>query len=287
MFCFQCEQTAKGTGCDVSGVCGKKPDVAALQDYLIFVTKKLGGYAHRLAALGTTDREANVFIVEALFSTITNVNFDADTLADLLGQARETGLRLKGKYEELCSEPDVLCDENCSLAETVEGMVEQAQAMQITNRQAADGEDVVGLQELITYGLKGAAAYADHAQVLDVADDAVFATFNEILSYLEGNPTDIGELTGIALKVGELNLQVMELLDRANTDTFGHPEPTAVNIAPVAGKCILVSGHDLKDLRELLKQTEGKGINIYTHCEMLPANAYPELKKFSHLVGNY
>jgi hydroxylamine reductase len=146
---------------------------------------------------------------------------------------------------------------------------------------------VVGLQELITYGLKGAAAYADHAQILDVADDAVFATFNEILDYLAGNPSDIGELTATALKTGELNLTVMELLDRANTETFGHPEPTPVNIAPVAGKCILVSGHDLKDLLGLLEQTEDKGVNIYTHCEMLPANAYPELKKYTHLVGNY
>jgi hydroxylamine reductase len=291
MFCFQCEQTAKGTGCDVSGVCGKKPDVAALQDLLVFASKGLARFAHRLAGMGVTDREANVFIIEALFTTVTNVNFDVDALAAMLRKARETGQRLKGKYTEACAaagtEPEVLCTDECGLADTTEGMIQQAEALQITKRQSADGEDVVGLQELITYGLKGAAAYADHAQILDVADDAVFATFNEILDYLAGNPTDIGELTGMALKVGELNLQVMELLDRANTDTFGHPEPTPVNIAPVAGKCILVSGHDLKDLRELLKQTEGKGINIYTHCEMLPANAYPELKKFSHLVGNY
>ena len=287
MFCFQCEQTAKGTGCNVAGVCGKSPDVAALQDLLLHVAKGLARYAHRLAGLGVIDRDANVFIIEALFSTITNVNFDADSLADMLRQGREVGLRLKGKYTEVCSEPEVLCAEGCQIADTTEGMIAQAESLRIDKRKEADGDDVVALQELITYGLKGAAAYADHAQILDVADDAVFATFNEILDYLAGNPKDVGELTGTALKVGELNLKVMELLDRANTETFGHPEPTPVNIAPVAGKCILVSGHDLKDLLELLKQTEGKGVNVYTHCEMLPANAYPELKKFPHLVGNY
>ena len=287
MFCYQCEQTAKGTGCNISGVCGKTPDVAALQDLLLHAAKGLARYAHRLAGLGAIDREANVFIIRALFTTVTNVNFDADAIVEVLRAARETGQRLKAKYEELCSEPEVLCGEGCQLADTTEGMIAQAAALQIDTRQAADGEDVVALQELITYGLKGAAAYADHAQVLNVADDAVFGTFNEILDYLAGNPNDVGELTGTALKVGELNLKVMELLDQANTAALGHPEPTPVNIAPVAGKCILVSGHDLKDLLELLKQTEGKGVNVYTHCEMLPANAYPELKKFPHLVGNY
>jgi len=291
MFCFQCEQTAKGTGCNISGVCGKKPDVAALQDLLICATKGLGRYAHRLAGMGVIDRQANVFIVEALFTTITNVNFDADSLAVLLRKAREIGERLKGKYIEACGaagiEPDEICGGDCGLLGSVEEMIAHAQALRIDKRAETDGDDVVGLQELITYGLKGAAAYADHAQILDVADDAVFATFNEILDYLAGNPTDIGELTATALKVGELNLKVMELLDRANTEAFGHPEPTAVRITPVAEKCILVSGHDLKDLRELLEQTAGKGINIYTHGEMLPANAYPELKKYSHLAGNY
>jgi hydroxylamine reductase len=287
MFCFQCEQTAKGTGCNVAGVCGKGPDVAALQDLLLHVAKGLARYAHRLAGLGVVDREANVFVIQALFTTVTNVNFDADSLVAMLRQGREVGQRLKGKYAEACSEPEVLCSEGCQLADTTEGMIAQAESLQIDKRQAADGDDVVALQELITYGLKGAAAYADHANVLNVADDAVFGTFNEILDYLAGNPKDVGELTGTALKVGELNLKVMELLDKANTETFGHPEPTPVNIAPVAGKCILVSGHDLKDLLELLKQTEGKGVNVYTHCEMLPANAYPELKKYSHLVGNY
>ncbi|HUU91877.1 MAG TPA: hydroxylamine reductase, partial [Phycisphaerae bacterium] len=149
------------------------------------------------------------------------------------------------------------------------------------------GDDIVGLQELITYGLKGAAAYADHARILGVADDEVFAAFNEILDALAENPDDVSELTAMALKVGELNLKVMALLDKANTGAYGHPEPTQVRVTPVAGKCILVSGHDLKDLKMLLEQTEGSGLNVYTHGEMLPCLAYPGLKKHKHLVGHY
>ena len=291
MFCYQCEQTAKGTGCNVSGVCGKKPEVAALQDLLVAAAKGLGSIAHKLKGLGVTDREANVFIVEALFTTVTNVNFDPARIEQVIRQAWDHGVRLKARYAEACAaagqEGETFCCDDFVLADTLEGLVEQGRAMSITARQEQFGEDVAGLQELITYGLKGAAAYADHAQVLGVADDEVFAGFNEMLALLAGDPTDIGELTGAALKVGELNLKVMELLDKANTDAYGHPEPTAVRITPVAGKCILVSGHDLKDLAEILKQTEGKGVNVYTHNEMLPANAYPELKKYPHLVGNY
>ncbi|MGB2822464.1 MAG: hydroxylamine reductase [Phycisphaerae bacterium] len=291
MFCYQCEQTAKGAGCTQGGVCGKDPQTAALLDLLVLAAKGLGSYAHRLKGLGAGDREADVFIIEALFTTVTNVNFDADRVEKMLRKAREVAGRLKERYEQACrqagKEPEVLCCKDCRLADTREGLLEQAAALRIDKRRAEAGEDVVGLQELITYGLKGAAAYADHAQVLGVADEEVFAKFNEILSYLAGNPTDIGELTATALKVGELNLKVMELLDKANTDAYGHPEPTQVRVTPVAGKCILVSGHDLKDLGELLKQTEGKGINVYTHGEMLPCLAYPGLKKYAHLVGNY
>ncbi len=291
MFCYQCEQTARGTGCTQGGVCGKDPQTAALQDLLVFAAKGLAGYAHRLKALGRTDREANVFIIEALFTTVTNVNFDADRVEQVLRRAQEVGGRLKEQYEQACreagKEPEDLCGEGCRLADTREGLLEQAAALRIDKRREEAGEDVVGLRQLITYGLKGAAAYADHAQILGVADDEVFATFNEILSYLAEDPADIDELTAAALRVGELNLKVMEMLDAANTGAYGHPEPTQVRITPVAGKCILVSGHDLKDLEELLKQTEGKGINVYTHGEMLPCLAYPGLKKYPHLVGNY
>jgi len=291
MFCYQCEQTAKGTGCTAGGVCGKDPETAALQDLLVFAAKRLAQYAHRLRGLGAADREADVFILEALFSTVTNVDFDPARLEQMLEEAREIGGRLKARYEQACrqagAEPETLCRGDSLLAETREAMLEQAQTLRIDRRRAELGDDVAGLQELITYGLKGAAAYADHARILGVADEEVFAAFAEILSALAEAPTDAGELTAMALGVGELNLKVMELLDKANTDAYGHPEPTQVRITPVAGKCILVSGHDLKDLKMLLEQTEGKGINIYTHGEMLPCLAYPELKKHKHLAGNY
>ncbi|NQU75976.1 MAG: hydroxylamine reductase, partial [Planctomycetes bacterium] len=265
MFCYQCEQTANQTGCTVRGVCGKEPDVAAMQDLLVSTAKGLGQLAHRLKRFGVTDRQADVFIIEALFSTVTNVNFDADRIEQLLHQARQHGERLVGIYQQECrkagTKGEGLYWQRSQLADTREGLLQQARLLQIDKRKTALGEDVVGLQELITYGLKGAAAYADHAQILGVADDEVFAAFNEVLSYLADNPTDVNTLTAMAMRVGELNLKAMELLDEANTKAYGHPEPTKVRVTPVAGKCIVVSGHDLKDLQELLKQTAGRGVN--------------------------
>ncbi len=291
MFCYQCEQTAKGTGCTVAGVCGKDAETAALQDMLVTVAKRLGAYSHRLRQLGVTDRQTDIFIVEAMFTTVTNVNFDPARLEQLLRKAAKIAGPLKKQYEQQCKqagkEPESLCGDDCGLADTVEGMIEQGRSFGIDKRLEDPGPDVTGLQELITYSLKGSAAYIDHAQILGIEDEGVYAGFNEMLSYLDGNPTDVGELTAMALKAGELNLKVMELLDKANTDSYGHPEPTQVRVTPVAGKCILVSGHDLKDLDELLMQTAGKGINVYTHGEMLPCLAYPGLKKYEHLVGNY
>ena len=219
------------------------------------------------------------------------MNFDPDRLEELLAQAKEIQTRVKTLYVEAGNkagqEPEALCCEDCCLADSTQALLEQAEHWKLDDRKAELGEDITGLQELILYGLKGAAAYADHAKILGKTDDDLYAAFNETLDFLAENPTDIDALTARALKVGEINLKAMELLDAANTDAFGHPEPTAVRVTPVAGKCILVSGHDLKDLETLLKQTEGKGVNVYTHGEMLPCNAYPALKKYPHLVGNY
>ena len=291
MFCYQCEQTAKGTACEASGACGKDPETAALQDLLTHSAMGIARYAHRLRQDGAPDQEADAFVLEALFTTVTNVNFDADRIEGQIRRGAELGKRLQGVYEQVCKdlgkEPETLATEKCHPAPTREGLLEQAEAIRIDKRKEASGEDVVGLQELILYGLKGTAAYADHAKILGVESDDVYAFFHETLDYLSGNPTDIGDLTGKALKVGEVNLTVMEMLDKANTDAYGHPEPTVVRVTPVKGKAILVSGHDLKDLDALLKQTEGKGVNVYTHGEMLPCLAYPELKRHSHLVGNY
>ena len=291
MFCYQCEQATKGTGCTKVGVCGKDPEVAALQDLLLHGLKGLSMYAHRARTLGASDTEIDRFVLEILFTTVTNVSFDADRLAGQVKQLAELRDRARKLYEDACAArgktPDQLAGAMDWIpADDRQGMVQQGLEAAIPHRKETLGEDVVGLQELILYGLKGTAAYAYHAQVLGITKDSVYAFCHEALSFLTEEHS-VDELVGMALKVGEVNLEVMGLLDRANTEAYGHPVPTTVRITPVQGKAILVSGHDLKDLMELLKQTEGKGINIYTHSEMLPAHGYPELKKFSHLKGNY
>jgi len=292
MFCYQCEQTAGGTGCTRRGVCGKSPETAALQDVLVHLAKGISQYAHRAAQLGARDPETGAFVCEALFSTLTNVNFDPDDFQEWIRRAVTRRERAKSLYEEACFKMNRTAELIAGPgafqpAEDLDGLLEQAKEVGVEPRRAKYGEDVAGLQNLITYGLKGAAAYADHAQILGREDEAVYAQFHELLNFLAGDPADLGELTARALETGALNLKCMELIDAANTGVYGHPEPTQVRVTPVKGKCILVSGHDLKDLDELLKQTEGKGINVYTHGEMLPCNAYPGLKKYAHLVGNY
>jgi len=263
MFCYQCEQTAQCSGCTSFGVCGKDPDTAALQDLLVDVCKQISVKAQA----GGRTREADLFVMEGLFTTVTNVNFDAEDIANVI--------RRGAAMIDL----DVAAD--------LDGLIKQGEAVGIESRKSTLGDDITGLQELILYGLKGMAAYADHAYILGKEDDSVYAFFHEAMAYLkEGEPT-VEALFTLAMKTGEINLTVMGLLDEANTGTYGHPVPTPVNINAVAGKAILVSGHDLKDLALLLEQTEGKGINIYTHGEMLPCHGYPELKKYKHLVGNY
>ncbi len=292
MFCFQCEQTAKGTGCTVQGVCGKDGDTAALQDLLLHVTKGLSMYAHRARQLGVKDRQIDVFVVEALFTTVTNVDFDPQRVEQWIRKAVLLRDRAKGLYEEACQQagkaPQKLQGPAAWVpAGDLSGLIRQGQEVTITRRIESLGSDIAGLQELLTYGLKGTAAYADHAQVLGKEDDGVYAFFHEALDFLTQPSPTVDELLPIILRCGEVNLKTLGLLDAANTGTYGHPVPTSVRIEPVKGKAILVSGHDLKDLEELLKQTDGKGINIYTHGEMLPAHGYPELKKHKHLVGNY
>ncbi len=293
MFCYQCEQTAKGTGCSAQGVCGKEPATAALQDLLIFAVKDISQYAHRAYQLGARDSDIDAFTMEALFSTLTNVNFDPDRFQQLLEQAAGIRENARKLYENAAKKagqkPEMLVSVVawCEGMDDVDELNQKERAVSIQRRIDKLGGDIAGLQELITYGLKGAAAYVYHAQILGKEDKSIYAEFYDTLNFLAENPTDTGELLQKALKCGEINLKAMELLDSAHTNTYGHPEPTNVRITPVKGKCIVVSGHDLKDLEELLKQTQGKGINIYTHGEMLPCNAYPGLKKYKHLVGNY
>jgi len=293
MFCYQCEQAAKGTGCTVLGICGKEPTTAALQDLLVYAIKDLSRYANRARQLGSVDKAVNVFTVKALFSTLTNVDFDPARFKAFLIEAASIKERAKSLYEAACKRSGKKAEQlPCEVLwwtnlDNLDVLVETGALVGVQDKINKLGPDVAGLQELIVYGLKGLAAYADHAQILGKEDDAVYAFIHKTLDRLTQKPTDIGELLQTALAVGEINLKAMELLDAGNTGTYGHPEPTQVRITPVKGKCIVVSGHDLKDLEELLKQTQGKGINVYTHGEMLPCNAYPGLKKYKHLVGNY
>ena len=287
MFCYQCEQTAKGEGCTRHGVCGKDPTVAKLQDVLVHVTKGVCQYAHRARAAGAADAEIDRFVVKSFFATLTNVNFDPSRFVDLIGQAVDVRRRAKSLYESAVESPEQLSGPaTFEPAAGLDGLAEQASQVGIEARRRQYGDDVAGLQELIIYGVKGAAASLDHAAILGVEDTSAYAQLHELVACVADELADAEALTGRALETGELNLRAMELLDQANTGTYGHPEPTQVRITPVAGPAILVSGHDLKDLAALLEQTQGTGINVYTHGEMLPCNAYPGLNKYDHLVGN-
>jgi len=292
MFCYQCEQTARGEGCTVRGVCGKSAEAAALQDLLVYATKGIAMYAHRARALGASDREIDVFAVEALFTTVTNVDFDVERLAGWLHKAAAIRDKAKALYESAARSagrtPEALSGPAAwQPAADVDGLVTQGVDVTITTRLQKQGADLTGLQELLTYGVKGTAAYTDHAQILGQEDDAVYAFIHEAMDYLTRADQSVDELLGLCLKCGEINLRAMELLDAANTGAYGNPQPTPVRVHPLKGKAILISGHDLNDLEELLKQTEGRGINVYTHGEMLPAHGYPGLRKYTHLAGNY
>ena len=292
MLCFQCEQTSRGTGCTLLSACGKDAATAALQDLLIHAVKGVASYAHRARTLGEKDREIDAFVLEAVFATLTNVNFDPEALRDLLVQAARMRDRARSLYEVAARKVGVAAEKlngptTWQPAGDVEGLVAQGNAVGLPGRREALGEDLFSLQELYTYGIKGVAAYAYHARQLGVEDDAVYGELIEALDYLtRPNPT-VDEMVARNLKLGGLNLRVMEMLDRANTSAYGDPTPTPARVTPVDGKAILVSGHELKDLAQLLEQTAGKGINVYTHGEMLPAHGYPKLKAYPHLVGNY
>ncbi len=292
MLCYQCEQTAKGTGCTVRGVCGKSPEVAALQDLLLHAIKGISMYAHRARSLGASDAEADAFVHEAAFATLTNVNFAPGRFEAMLRRAATLRDQVRKLYIDACQQAgqtpeDLNGPAAWEPAADLNGLIAQGEQVGIQARIERLGDTVTGLQELIVYGIKGAAAYADHAHLLGRHSDEVYAMTHELLDFVAAEPTDVDTLTANALKTGELNLKAMELLDAANTETYGHPEPTQVRVTPVAGKAIVVSGHDLADLEALLEQTAGKGIHVYTHGEMLPCHAYPELRKYPHLVGNY
>jgi len=287
MFCYQCEQTARGEGCTKVGVCGKESDVAGLQDLLIYALKGLSLYAVEGRKKGVVNAEVNDFTCKALFSTLTNVNFDADRFVQLIRRCVALRENLKEKVKAAKGNVDfhegpATFKPAASLGE----LVKQAEAVGIKSDSTID-PDILSLQHILLFGMKGMAAYADHAQILGQKDDRVHAFIHEGLAATLRKDLSLNDWVGLVLKCGEINLRAMELLDAGNTGTYSQPVPTKVPLGAKKGKAILISGHDLKDLEELLKQTEGKGIYVYTHGEMLPAHGYPGLKKYSHFYGHY
>lgn len=287
MFCFQCEQTAKGTGCTALGVCGKKPDVAALQDLLIHAVKGLSQVAVEGRKAGVSDREVNVFTCEAVFSTLTNVDFDPERLVGLVRRCVDLRERLTAKVKAAGGSASFPSGPAAfTPADTIEGLVRQGEEHGFM-ADPAENPDIRSLKETLVYGLKGVCAYADHAQILGQEDEKVYAFIHEGLAATLRKDLGLDDWVDLVLGCGEANLRAMELLDAGNTGTYGDPVPTKVPLGAKKGKAILVSGHDLKDIEEILKQSEGKGINVYTHGEMLPCHGYPELKKYPHFYGHY
>ena len=290
MFCYQCEQAAGGKACTKkTGVCGKSGEVAALQDLLIYSLKGLGLFAEAGRQVGVVDRDVNVFTSEALFSTLTNVDFDAERFESLIRRSVQLRELLKTRVKAAGGISDF--DHGSATLVAASSLDELTGQGRAVREHVPDKEvdpDIQSLQDIVLFGLKGVAAYADHALILGKEDDSVFAYMHSALAAMTRTDLGLDEWVGLAMKCGEINLKTMELLDGANTGAYGHPVPTKVPLGARKGKAILVSGHDLKDLDEILKQTENRGISVYTHGEMLPAHGYPGLKqKYPHLYGHY
>ncbi|MFH1034713.1 MAG: hydroxylamine reductase [Pseudomonadota bacterium] len=283
MFCYQCEQTAKGQGCNILGVCGKQPEVAALQDVLTYAVIGLGQVAHAARAKGIVDGEVNRFTAEALFSTLTNVDFDAERFLPLIKRAVALREGLKAK---LAGASFPQGPASFQPAGDLAGLIAQGGLFGFKPGPGAD-PNITSLKHIVIFGLRGVAAYADHAAILGQEDDSVYAFIHKALAATQDASLGLNDWVGLALATGDSNIRAMELLDAGNTGTYGHPVPTAVPLGHKKGKALLVSGHDLQDLELVLKQTEGKGINVYTHGEMLPTHGYPGLKKYGHLHGHY
>ncbi len=287
MFCYQCEQTAKGEGCTIKGVCGKEPDVAALQDLLVYALKGLALYALEGRKVGVRNKEADAFTSDGLFAVITNANFDPQRFDGLIRRCVALRENLKEKVHTAGGKVDFAeAAATFQPAATISGLIAQGEKVGLKSDPDINS-DILSLQHILLFGIKGVASYAHHARILGQEDDSIVAFLQEGLAATLRKDLGLNDWVGLVLKCGAVNLRTMELLDAGNTGTYGHPTPTGVPLGVKKGKAILVSGHDLKDLEELLKQTEGKGINIYTHGEMLPAHGYPGLKKYAHLYGHY
>ncbi len=289
MFCYQCEQTSKGTGCSSFGVCGKDPETSAVQDLIFHAAKGVAIYLNRARQFGLTDSGIETEVLEAIFLTITDTNFDTNKLEKVLSKTIELRTKAKGLFEAAAARIGRLAEIPEGPATFVFGsgisaLYAQADDISIEERMHKQGEDLVGAQEFLAYGVKGTAAYAWHALRLGKEVPSFCSFLCEALDAISDKAITIEKVMALCIRCGEENLKVMQQLDAGHTEKFGHPEPTDVRITPVKGKAILVSGHSLDDLESLLQNT---CVNVYTHGELLPANAYPLLKKYPHLIGNY
>ena len=289
MFCYQCEQTAQGKGCSTGGVCGKEPETSSLQDLLIYQIKGISYLANEGRKADIKDDSVDRFVMEALFTTVTNVNFDNESIEKILHQGEEVKkaliVKLNGKSAVVKDLDQLPAAAAFTPAKNLTDLIVQGSENGVLDSQK--NEDLRSLQQMLTLGLKGLAAYADHAYLLGKTDDSIFAFMHEALAYLNKEEPSVEELVALNMKCGTVNIRTMEILDEANTGTYGHPVPVKVSTEWKEGPAIVVTGHDLLDLELLLKQTEGKGVNVYTHGEMLPAHGYPGLKKYPHLVGHF
>ncbi|OFX85649.1 MAG: hydroxylamine reductase [Bacteroidetes bacterium GWF2_33_16] len=286
MFCYQCQETAKGTGCTIQGVCGKKDDVANMQDLLMFVLKGISFYTKTARDKGIEyDEKINKFVFDGLFATITNANFSKQIFIERVTSALEIRNSLRKKLEDAGVNIEVLKPHSSAIWDgTPDTYEEKAKLVGVL---ATENEDVRSLRELITYGLKGLAAYTEHAFNLGYENKELYKFMQDTLLATTDNSLTSDQLVALTLQTGKYGVEAMALLDKANTSSYGNPEITKVNIGVKDNPGILISGHDLKDMEELLKQTDGTGVDVYTHSEMLPANYYPAFKKYKHFVGNY
>jgi hydroxylamine reductase len=289
MFCFQCQETAKNTGCTIKGVCGKPEETANLQDLLIYVLKGISIYGEKAKELGIFDKKTGLFIAQALFATITNANWDNQRFISLIKKGLKIREELKAKIFTATKEKngeefaEQLHHSATWYSDDEAEFHERAKEIGIL---VTENEDVRSLRELLIIGVKGIAAYADHAAILGLEKEDIYAFMMEALASTTKD-LSVDEMVGLVMKAGEVAVDTMALLDEANTSAYGSPEMTEVNLGVRNNPGILISGHDLKDMEELLKQTEGTGVDVYTHGEMLPANYYPAFKTYDHFAGNY
>ncbi|MBC35125.1 MAG: hydroxylamine reductase [Bacteroidetes bacterium] len=285
MFCYQCQEAAKGIGCTVKGVCGKTDEVSNLQDLLVFVTKGIAYYANKANEMNVEDKEVNHFVLDALFTTITNANFHEEQIKEKIAKGFKMREQIKKVYIDAGGVlENELPEAAIWYSNDFDNHIVEAQMKGVL---ATENEDVRSLRELLTYGLKGLAAYTEHALNLGYEDNSIYGFIYKALAGTINDALSADDLVALNMECGQLGVTAMALLDKANTEKYGHPELTKVNIGVSDKPGILISGHDLKDMEELLKQTEGTGVDVYTHSEMLPAHYYPAFKKYEHFVGNY